>query len=75
MKMEQTEHSETLAYKLQMPGNYPKESIQHVEHGKSLKSGKIPMIWANALRTSNFACVMLHLMYLKADRLSIFIKF
>jgi dolichyl-phosphate-mannose--protein O-mannosyl transferase len=26
--MEQTERSETSAYKLQMPGNYPKESIQ-----------------------------------------------
>ena len=28
MKMEQTECSETSAYKLQTPGNYPKESIQ-----------------------------------------------
>jgi len=42
MKMEQTECSETLAYKLQMPGNYPKESIQHTEHGESLKSRKHP---------------------------------
>jgi len=38
MKMEQTECSETLAYKIQMPGNYPEESIQHSEHSKSLKS-------------------------------------
>ena len=38
MNMEQTECSETLAYKLQTPGNYPKESIQHTEHGESLKS-------------------------------------
>ena len=31
MKMEQTECSETLAYKIQMPGgNYPEESIQRV---------------------------------------------
>jgi len=29
MKIEQTEGYETSAYKLQMPGNYPKESIQH----------------------------------------------
>jgi hypothetical protein len=36
--MEQTECSETSAYKLQTPGNYPKESIQQVEHGESLKS-------------------------------------
>jgi len=38
MKMEQTECSETSAYKIQTLGNYPKESIQHSEHGKSLKS-------------------------------------
>jgi len=28
MKMEQTDCSETLAYKIQTPGNYPDESIQ-----------------------------------------------
>jgi hypothetical protein len=38
MKMEQTEYSETLAYKIQRPGNYPEENIQHTEHGESLKS-------------------------------------
>ena len=38
MKTEQTERSETLAYKIQTPGNYPEESIQHSEHGESLKS-------------------------------------
>jgi hypothetical protein len=32
-----TECSETSA-KFQTPGNYPKESIQHVENGVSLKS-------------------------------------
>jgi hypothetical protein len=31
MKMEQTECSETLAYKVQTPGNYPEESIKHPE--------------------------------------------
>jgi hypothetical protein len=31
MKMEQTECSKTSAYKLQTPGNYPKESIQQRE--------------------------------------------
>jgi hypothetical protein len=40
MKMEQTECSETLAYKIQMLGNYPEESIQHSENGESLKSRK-----------------------------------
>jgi len=37
MKMEQTECSETSAYKIQTPGNYPEESIQHSVHGRSLK--------------------------------------
>jgi hypothetical protein len=40
MKMEQTECSETSAYEIQTPGNYPEESIQHSEHGESLKSSK-----------------------------------
>jgi hypothetical protein len=36
MKMEQTECSETLAYKIQTPGNYPEENIQitHVTFAK-----------------------------------------
>jgi hypothetical protein len=38
MKMEQTECSEKLAFKLQTPVNHPEESIQHSEHGESLKS-------------------------------------
>jgi len=38
MKMEQTECSETSAYKIQMRGYYPEESIQRSEHGESLKS-------------------------------------
>jgi hypothetical protein len=39
--MEQTECSETSAYKIQTPGNYPEEDIQHTEHGESLKSRRI----------------------------------
>jgi hypothetical protein len=38
IKMEQTECSETSTYKIQTPGNYPEESVQHSEHGESLKS-------------------------------------
>jgi len=38
MKMEQTECSETSAYKIQTPGNYPEENMQHTEDGESLKS-------------------------------------
>jgi len=35
---DRTECSETSAYKIQTPGNYPKENIQYTEHGESLKS-------------------------------------
>jgi hypothetical protein len=38
MKMENTVCSETLAYKIQTPGNYPEESIKHSEHAESLKT-------------------------------------
>jgi len=38
MKMEHTECSETSAYKIQRPGNYPEGNIQHTEQGESLKS-------------------------------------
>jgi hypothetical protein len=31
--------SEPSAHKIQMPGNHPEQSIQHSEHGKSLKPG------------------------------------
>jgi hypothetical protein len=40
MKMEQTVCSETSAYKIQKPGNYPEESIKHSEQGESLQSRK-----------------------------------
>jgi len=36
--MEQTGCSETSAYKIQTPGNYPEESTKHSEHVESLKS-------------------------------------
>jgi len=35
MNMEQTECSETSAYKIQTPGNCPEENIQHTEDGES----------------------------------------
>jgi len=41
MKMEQTEFSETLAYKIETPGIYSEESTQHSEHGESLKSSTV----------------------------------
>jgi hypothetical protein len=30
-----------LAYKIQAPGNYPEQSIEHPEHGGDLKSRNI----------------------------------
>jgi len=36
--------SETSAYTIQTPGNYPRESIQHSEHGESLKS-RVPLFF------------------------------
>ena len=38
MKMEQTECSETSAFIIQTPGNYPKENTQFSERGESLKA-------------------------------------
>jgi len=40
-----TECSETSAYKIQTPGNYPEESIQHSEHGECLNSLIIIYLW------------------------------
>jgi hypothetical protein len=62
MKMEQTECSETSVCKIQMPGNYPEENIQHSEHGESLKPrmfittiiGAAPVVKAN---TFNFVFI------------------
>jgi len=34
MKMEQTDRSETSAYKIQTAGYYPEESLQHSDHGE-----------------------------------------
>ena len=36
IKMEQTDSSETSAYTIQTPGNYPKERIQRVQNGFNL---------------------------------------
>ena len=40
--MAQSECSQTSAYKIQKPGNRPKERIQHSEDDESLKSEKCP---------------------------------
>jgi hypothetical protein len=38
--------SEMSAHKIQMLGNHPKEKIQHSEHGKSMKSRGLFLLWA-----------------------------
>ena len=57
MKMEQTECSEMSAYKLQTPGNYPKESIQHTEYSESLKSRTINL-FVRSNRTVQWCLVL-----------------
>jgi hypothetical protein len=64
MKMEQTECSEMLAYKIQTTGNYPEESVQHSEHGESLKSRIIYCCWIMCFNASGcslkFWCIDVH---------------
>jgi hypothetical protein len=48
---DETECSETLAFKLQTPVNQPEESIRHTEHSESLKSGRYK---TNLLQNKNY---------------------
>ena len=41
--------------KFQAPGNYPKERIQHSEHGENLKSRKIVFVMKNLVSVSSAA--------------------
>jgi hypothetical protein len=70
MKMEQC--SETSAYKIQTPGNYPEGNIQHTEHGESLKlrivhecllfsSLPIALLVTNIIKQGPFLTEFLHL--------------
>jgi hypothetical protein len=47
------------AYKIQTPGNYPEENIQHTEHGESLKSriSGMAALTRNELILSSHLCV------------------
>jgi hypothetical protein len=60
MKMEQTECSETSAYKIQTPGNYPEENIQHTEHSESLKSRILQILYQRIIRTTAALMEMSH---------------
>jgi hypothetical protein len=64
MKMEQTECSKMLAYKIQTLRNYPEESIQHSEHSKSLKSRIKYVHFYNAFRhlVSNASLILVLLL-------------
>jgi hypothetical protein len=44
---DETECSETSAYKIQTPRNYPEESVQNSENGESLKSRKLSVVPRN----------------------------
>jgi hypothetical protein len=51
IKIEQPQCSETLAFKLQTPGNHPEGSKRHSKHGEILKSritGNANALWNNA---------------------------
>jgi NADPH-dependent 7-cyano-7-deazaguanine reductase QueF len=53
MKMEKTECSETSAYKIQKPENYPEESIQHSKQGESLNEENLAMFVSSVCVPSN----------------------
>jgi len=51
MKMEQSVPKRRV-YKIQTPGNYREENIQHTEHGESLKSRVVKSVY-RAVRTDS----------------------
>ena len=53
MKMEQTECSETSAYKIQTPGNYPEESIQHLQSDFKISTKSMYKIQVARVKLSN----------------------
>jgi hypothetical protein len=56
MKMEQTERFETSAFKIQTPGNYPKEIVQHSKDGESLKSRNQLMLYREIMALFSEIC-------------------
>jgi len=51
------------AYKIQTPGNYPEESIQHSEHDESLKSGNCNISNRNNACSTNGATLSCSLLW------------
>ena len=56
-----TECSETSAHKIQTPGNYPAETIQHSEHDESLKSRMMVV----TIREQRYVCEPLEIKIVK----------
>jgi hypothetical protein len=50
-----TECSETSAHKIQTPGCYPEENVQHTEYGESLKSRRF-FLFARPLQKEQIDC-------------------
>jgi hypothetical protein len=69
--MEQTECSETSAYKIQTPGNYPEENIQHTEHGESLKSRIVICCSGNVKRKRMVFCIIRLVLCVKTMSLNV----
>jgi len=51
MKMEESECSETLAYKIQTPGNYPEESIQYLSLNNFINDGRNTRLFITIIET------------------------
>jgi hypothetical protein len=58
MKMEQTGCSETSAYKIQAPGNYPKENLQYSEHGGKFEIKNVYWARLHVMQNRNNAQLM-----------------
>ena len=57
MKMEQTGCSETSAYKIQTPGNYPEESIQQVLNYNNhvvKQNNELPYLSTTCMKEASF---------------------
>jgi hypothetical protein len=74
------ECSETSAYKIQTPGNYPGENVQHTEHGQSLKSRTnhnwlfhqqchFYVQWDNINRTLNMVVTKMYQLHVKCKQI------
>jgi len=53
--MEQTDCSETSAYKIQTPGNYPEENIQHTEQGGNQEHVTLLSTGSDHFRAKSFS--------------------